>query len=189
MIQVFTGKHSQFIGDRGITLSELKQQLNVEEEYTDDNLLLETFLGTAVEAIENMINGHIQHKEIIQEIDLEKGNTFYFPIAPLVSIQGVKAINPDNQEWETVSVVYELTERYNGFILKFASLPSNTPSKLQITYEVGYPSNEIPKPLKQAILVQAADFYDSERSGYTASGLQKTNLVERLVSPYIRCYW
>ncbi|QZT39060.1 head-tail connector protein [Halosquirtibacter xylanolyticus] len=51
------------MGERGVTLSELKRQLNVEEDYTEDDLLLETFLGTAVEAIENMINGHIQHKE------------------------------------------------------------------------------------------------------------------------------
>ncbi|QZT37301.1 hypothetical protein K5X82_00045 [Halosquirtibacter xylanolyticus] len=105
-------------------------------------------------------------KRIIQEIDLEKGNTFYFPIAPLVCIQGVKAIKPENQEWETFSVIYDLTCKYNGFILKFASLPSNTPSKLRITYEVGYPSNEIPEPLKQAILGQATDFYNSERGGY-----------------------
>ena len=189
MIQVFTRTPSKSIGDRGVTLAELKQQLNVEEEFTDDDQLLETLLGTAVEAIENMINGHIQHKEMIQEIDLSKGSYFFFPIAPLLSIENIKAMNPENQQWETVSVIYELEEMHNGFSINFKSLPSYIPSKIQITYEVGYSSNEIPKPLKQAILIQAADFYDSERSGYTASGLQKTNLIERLVSSYIRTYW
>lgn len=189
MIQFFSAPPSKYIGDRGITLAELKNQLNVEEEFTDDDQLLETLLGTAVETIENMINGHIQHKEMIQEIDLSKGSSFFFPIAPLLSIESIKAMNPENQQWETVSVIYELEEMHNGFSINFKSLPSYIPSKLQITYEVGYSSNEIPKPLKQAILIQAADFYDSERSGYTASGLQKTNLIERLVSPYIRTYW
>lgn len=46
-----------------------------------------------------------------------------------------------------------------------------------------------PYMVKQAMLIKAADLYDSERSSYTSGSIKKGGAVERLLFPYKTTVW
>ena len=46
-----------------------------------------------------------------------------------------------------------------------------------------------PFMVKQAILITAADLYDTERSSYTVGSIKRGDIVQRLLLPYKTTIW
>lgn len=97
-----------------------------------------------------------------------------------VSLSEVKAhlrIEPDNFEDDSYLeniIIPAAVEYCNMFV--DSSLPYMT-------------DGSCPYMVKQAILISAADMYDSERSSYTSGSVKRGDVVQRLLMPYKTIVW
>lgn len=57
------------------------------------------------------------------------------------------------------------------------------------TLQYSEASTGFPFPIKQAMLIAAADLYDVNRSSYTLSSIKREDVIERLILPYKIIYW
>jgi len=169
------------------TIEEVKAQLNMEPDFPDvDDTIITDNLATAMEMVEDDTNSDVQDTVNVLEINVPSGvqTTNTIMQSPLQSFTRLEAYNG---EWEEVAAAkYEIEKGFNSF--KVVMLESITATKLRFTFKTGYTADKLPKTLKKAVIIKAADLYDTERSDY-AAGVTNIKTYQRLISKHIRNYW
>src|SRR5690554_5668860 len=152
-----------------MTIERLKKQLNIEAEYTGDDALLTDLLAVATVAISDIINADIAKVERTVE---HNGEVAFYPYAPVVSVTGTKG---------GVETIVAATKMWEGVKVE------SDADTLVITS--GYGEN-IPEPLKHAILMKAAALYDTERTDQViGASVAQMGVIDALVRPYKRKFW
>jgi hypothetical protein len=156
----------------------IKRQLSIDANDTVDDEYINGLLEAAIEITEGFINKDIAYTSNVLTIEDYDGSDIYVDEGNLKSI-----VNLVNYDSSTLITNYDLVNYYNGFTLTFET-PLDA-EKLILTFYTGYSdASELPKGLKQAILVKLADLYDTERNSYNYSGISNSTAWERLASQY-----
>lgn len=143
-----------------VTLADVKAYLNITSSKNDDELV--GFLDVAVAAIEDLI-GPINTRTVVEEIDSHGPNIVLssVPVQSVVSVSiepwmGAAPVD-DTAAWRLNPATGVLRRKVIG-----GSLPYyGQGSIFTITYTVGRP--DTPAPVAQAVLMQVAEMWRSQR--------------------------
>jgi uncharacterized phiE125 gp8 family phage protein len=143
-----------------VTLDDVKAYLNITRTKNDDELT--SFLDVAVAAIEDVI-GPIDARTVVEEIDSHGPRIVLsqFPVQSVTSVSiepwlGATAVD-DTMAWRLNPATGVLRRKVIG-----GSLPYYGPGSIfTVTYTVG--RSVTPAPVYQAILMQVADLWESQR--------------------------
>lgn len=165
-----------------INVDELKRQLNYFSACYllggDEDLLLELLLEGAVEYIHKETGRYIEKGTVSFCIDDFSGGVLKILATPCVVDSIITTKGKTALEYTTKTYDKSIEVILNEEILKEDAVD------LTITATVGYTKETIPKDLKVAVLVKAADLYDVERSNY--SNVVKNNeTIEKLIKNYL----
>ena len=144
-----------------VTLAQAKKQLNIEDSFTDQDTLIESYIDASVENCENFIGGHIIPGDLVLQLD-KFDDPVIFEAIPVKSITSVKYY-ADGNEVTLSPEKYALTKQSETvFKLRFKEDLPTTDKRFDavtITVACGFTDNKIPKPIVQAIKLQIADMY------------------------------
>jgi uncharacterized phiE125 gp8 family phage protein len=165
-----------------VTLAQAKKQLRIEDAFTDEDDIIQTYIDAAVEMSENFIGGHILPKIMTIKADTF-ANPLVFEAFPLKEVTSVKYV-PFNSETEITlpATAYVLTkESEKVFRLRFKSdTPATAVRYDAVTYEIKVGMATIPKPIIQAVKLQIADMYERRED--------RSELITTVASSLLRAY-
>lgn len=179
------------------TLTELKAQLNIPDEFTDDDTILTTLLDTAIEAVEDDTHSDILDTANVLEHDLTADTydndavnvprLIYINQAPVRTVSEISLW--DGANWTPINDgLYNINIEFNR--LEIRLFDSHTAKKIKFTFASGYTDAKRPKKLKQATLLKAADLFDAERSDIIVGTIiSRTNTYAALIRKHVRTYW
>lgn len=179
------------------SLTELKAQLNIPNEFADDDAILAALLDTAIEAVEDDTHSDILDVTNVLEHDLTAANfsadavhvprLIHIYQAPVKSVSKIELW--DGANWSEINAgLYNVNIEFNRLEIRF--FDSHTAKKVKFTFASGYTDAKRPKKLKQAVLLKAADLFDAERSDFVVGTISSSNNVyARLISKHVRTYW
>ena len=148
-----------------VSLELAKQQLRVESSFTVEDTLIQSMIDAAVLASENYIGGQLKEATAIVAYDRVSGAFLPVPanLFPVQSIEFIKYFDTTNTEQTLDASNYSLmkSDEKEAFIYFKNEVPElyDRPDAMKIEVKVGYAEN-IPAPIKQAILLQISDMYD-----------------------------
>ena len=137
-----------------IQLSELKQQLNIDADYTAEDTFLTSLIEASVEYCENLAGFDIvstDNELLVKDFNSNSINVYEANFSAITSI----TLNS-----ETIND-YEVEEFYSKFKIEFTDSMSGD---LLINFQ----TSDLKARYKQAILIKASNLYDVERQSYTS---------------------
>lgn len=177
------------------TLDELKRQLNIPVEFTDDDPILTDLLAVAVETVEDDTHSDImetanvlEHKLSIDGTTSRLARTIYIYQAPVKTVDKIETTT-DGQNWtELDATKYGYEVKFNRVeITIFEQIDARA---VKFTFKTGFADAKRPVKLKQAVILKAADMFDPERSNYVVGApVVDNNVYLRLISQHVRTYW
>lgn len=172
-----------------VVLAEAKKQLNIEQEFTDDDDYITSLIPAAVAVVEGDINSDILETTNIVEV---KPDCSLLEIqvmqSPLISLTKVETRAYKTAAYvEVAAGTYETEKNFSNFRITFDE--RQTAYKIKLTFTTGYATADVPEILKQAIKLKITDMYDNERQGYTMPTVVKNTAYANLISKQIRSYW
>ena len=171
------------------TYTEVKQQLNIESTFTDDDSYITRLIAVAIEQVEADINADVRNvtNVLTLRIDDDTDDSIYrIPRGPYQSFTKLEAKN--GATWADVPAAsYEVTA--HGMYIDVELLIAVPADYLRFTYATGYVTASLPAKLKHAVILKAADLYDTERSNYAPGQVFDLRTYERLLLEYNCKYW
>lgn len=168
-----------------VTLAQARKQLQLEDDFTEDDALISTYIEAAISEAERIINSEITEKKFkIQGksfADVLKFNrqkitavdNFQYKDSE-GNLQTIAADNYAIQNVDKFENKIEFNENY-----ELPKVKEFTPDAVQLSVTVGYPANKVPKAIIKNLLLMITDYYekrmDSVKEKCTAAevGLQK----------------
>jgi uncharacterized phiE125 gp8 family phage protein len=167
-----------------ISLSKAKKQLRIEQEFNDENELIQTYIDAAISATENYINGDLHTKTLTLILD-EFQPSIIFEAYPVRSITSVKYWQDDTEVTMPDTDYYVTKQNIKQSQLTFKEQPKTDDRHDAVTVAVatGYAkAKDVPKPLIQAILLQISDMYERREDRPETI----TTAAQALMRPYRR---
>jgi len=163
-----------------VTLEQARSQLNMEADFTDDDVILNRFIKGATAEAEAKINKDIALTSCVMTIKDSQGEKVYFykgnqiliDEGHLNSLTAIKYLDEAQEEQILDSSKYDVTKYYNYFLIDFRDAVEST--KITIEFKTGFTADETPPDIIDAILIKLTDSYDIERGTY--------GLVKKMVS-------
>jgi len=168
-----------------VTLQQAKQQLNVEEDFVDDNEHILFLIESATGAAEDYTGTDISLTlNTLEYIDY-RGDALLITEHPFRSVVSIIAVK---EGIEIPVTEYEVQTRYTEFLIRFTETVDA--DKLIVRFETGYDIDEAPYQVVNAILVKITDLYDMERTSYTSGiNFRDNKTFERLLSGNVVSRW
>lgn len=147
-----------------VSLAKAKKHLRIETLFNDEDDIIESYVGAAIEACENFIGGHIIEKTMTIKMDCFD-NDLVFEACPLQSVQSVQYYPLGSEVLTTMdTAMYNLTSTNSKvFTLRFKEKTPLTATRFDAVIaivKVGNGVAKTPKPIQQAILLLIADMYE-----------------------------
>lgn len=183
--------------DEPITLIEAKNHLRVDEILTEDDMLITSLITVAREWCENFTRRALgaQVLELVLD-DFPYKDYIEIPRPPLQSVESIKYKDSDGQEFLFSSADYAVnTDSEPGIIAKgywnewptFVPYPSGA---VRIRYTAGYTVENIPKSIKQAMLLLIGHLYEHREAVSTERHIEEVPFaVKSLLMPYRIMGW
>jgi uncharacterized phiE125 gp8 family phage protein len=180
------------------SLTELKAQLNIPDEFTDDDTILTALLAAAVESVEDDTRSDLLDTTNVLTHDLiatqytadtvAVPRLIYINQAPVRAITKVE-ISTDGNTWTTIAATaYSVRFMFNRVEVRL--FDSATAIQIRFTFTSGYTDLLRPKRLKQATILKAADLFDTERSNYIVGApVFDAKTYAALIVKHVRTYW
>lgn len=149
-----------------IQLSELKQQLNIDSDYTDEDSYLESLIDASVDFCENLAGFDIvstDNELLVNDFNSNSINIYE------QNFSGITSITLNS---ETIND-YTIEEYHTKFKIEFTD---SMIGDLKINFKTG----DLKARYKQAILIKASDLYDAERQSYTSLN-HNENIIKYLL--------
>jgi uncharacterized phiE125 gp8 family phage protein len=171
-----------------ITLATMRKQLELEEDFTEDDALISSYIAAAINQAENYINSEILEKKFtITSVSFD--GVLNFKRQKLQSIESIaykdaagvsQTITANNYSIQTVDS-FENTIVFNEDFV-FPILKKYDQSAVTLKIVVGYPIGKVPKVILQAIILTVSHFYEN-RVDYVK---EKGTAAEVLLQQYRR---
>jgi hypothetical protein len=166
-----------------VSLSEVKQHLRVDlNSYDDDNYINNSIIKSATRYCESYIDKDIAYTTNTLTIEDFYDSFLRINEGNLISITDV-SING------TLYTDYELTIYNDHFEIEWDDYKGGDDYTLVSHFITGYNTDLCPEEIKQAIYIKCGDLYDVERSSYTLGSIKKSDVVERILTPYRAIRW
>ena len=176
-----------------ITLEEAAEFMRAEFSESEENLI-ESLITTARIMCEEYLFRRIGIQTIeLRDRGFPANNSPIILPAPLVSVTSIKYLDSDNQEQTLSANEYIVSNSSPGTTLPKNSWPNASISadSLRVTFVSGYSpagespvqSEELPKTIKIAMLMQIADMYEN-RDAQVEKPLVANQTLINLLAPY-----
>lgn len=145
-----------------LTLAKAKKQLRLEDDFTDEDDLIQAYIDAAVEHAENYIACHIYEKTMTIKMSAFQ-NSVIFEAYPFIDITSVKYYVDDVETTMPSTNYYVTSQNIKQSVLTFKTLPAQTDERfdaVEIIIKVGFSKTVIPKPIIQAIKLMISDMYE-----------------------------
>ena len=163
-----------------MTVAEVKKQLNISTDYTDDDDYIQALIDAAIDFVEGEIAADIEETTNILTLTNpgQKITAKYAPFLSLISVD----IDGESVDIESVEVE-------SNFATTVFTLPESG-GDVKIMFNTGYADEDIPAGIRQAVIIKAASLYDAERSDMVVGTIvAKTNVIDSLLTKHKRKYY
>ena len=171
-----------------VTPTELGQQLNLtQDEITDEQGLLNTYIQAARQHVESLTDQRLITQKFINYFNFfESVFKIYYP--PIQNIEEVRYINDDRRQTIVPADTYVLSNEIKPAELTLAdgkTYPSDTLGErnvIEVEVVSGFGDNpeDVPAPLRHAIILKAAQFFEQRTPGIE----EKNSIADNLIAPY-----
>ena len=170
-----------------VTLEQAKDQLNVEQDFLNDDEHILFLIESARSAAEDYTGIDISLTDNTLEFIRPNFSKIQIYEAPFVAITTITATT-DDVDTVITSAEYEIQTRKTDFLIYFDE--TIIADKLVIEFQTGYAVDEAPYNVQNAILVKVNDLYDLERTSQTSGTNYKDNKTfERLLNGHVISRW
>lgn len=166
----------EIINSSIVDLALVKKQLIIESDFVEDDDLLELYVNSAIEYLENKIHSDIYNKNCILTIENFRGDKLIIEETPFKSVEEIKVNN-------VIISGYTINETFIDFRILFNDYIDD--SKIEIKFKTGY--NTIPTPLLHCILLLVNDSYENRGTEFYSEKSQMAVLNK--INSYIRKYY
>jgi len=166
--------------DSHISKKEVKENLRFDDpDATHDNdEQIQGLIEAAREAAENFPGRVFSKSEFTQVIYNYSGNTHKIQVAPFIKMVSIIA----DGVTLTNGTHYNIKKYHTHFEVYFET--TVTADELNIKFHAGYETPDLPPRVKQFIIVEASDGYDTDRTKYTYQ-VTDSKLQQRCLAPFI----
>jgi len=168
-----------------LTLQELKDHLRVIDAAED--ALINGVLVAAVRSIEARGRLALTPQQWRLTLDLPPEETLFLPIAPVASIDAVTVTDNDAAPQPVANSLYEFAAGSPGRLRRAGPWPQPGVALdgVQIDFTAGYAdASAVPEPLKQAIKILAAHFFETRAAVRETRTYSVPQSVDALIAPY-----
>ncbi len=170
--------------DYHIELKDAKKHLRLDEQFADDDEMVEDLTKAAVEISENYIEKDIAYTLSTMTLNDYAGSDVIITEGNLIEVTGITA------DTTTIEVSACTITKYDAhFIIKLPSYQDLTNKTLYVTFYSGYAADCLPNAIKSAVLITLGDLYDVDRSNYSFSSYKNNGVSERLLNFYKATYY
>lgn len=162
-----------------VTLAEAKYQLRIEDDFYDDDTYISGLISDAQDIAEKYCSIDIADTENIAEFYNITSSSIRFTEVPFSSITSIQ-YKDDTGTLHDITTEYIVEDRSSYFTIHFND--NIQYSNLIVTFKSGYSTGNCPKNIKRAILVKISDLFDTERAGFSYSGVNRIETFERLLA-------
>ena len=160
-----------------VDLALVKKQLIIESDFVEDDDLLQLYINSAIEYLENKIHSDIYSKNCTLTIENFRGNKLIIEETPLKSIEEVKV------DGQIISGYTFNDDSFLDFRIEFDDYIDD--SKIEVKFKTGYTT--IPTPLLHCILLLVNDSYENRGTEFYSEKSQMAVLNK--INSYIRKYY
>lgn len=169
--------------EEGVVLLDLKlakKHLRVEEDYVEDDELIELQIASALAVAENYTGRRFAKGQI----EIVTDSTSYVTIEKKSMndvVQGVEVIEEGIDSITLpASAYYVNVDNSELYTVKFRDVVLTEGQQLKIVIDYGYTSKTLPKPIKQAMLLSVGEAFEKRED--RAQG--NNSAVNNLLRPY-----
>lgn len=171
--------------DTHVQLSEVKHNLHIQNDETEDDL----FITGLIESASTSAQKYCDHYFASTELDFLgynfKESTYKMRISPFQSLENFE-VSDNNTDWTDITSSVFVEKRDSSFILHFEEEVDST--YIRFTVKVGYATDKLEADARAAIIVKASDLFDTERSSYIQK-LTNNRTFETLLGAYVNTRW
>ncbi len=162
-----------------ITLEQAKDHLRLDIDFTEKDNNITELIKAAIGYAENYIDKDIAATVNTLVIDDFTGNTIEIGAGHASGITSL-------QDTDSNNLAYKVKYNDSDFIITLNEVIS-AEQQITLVFASGFNANNLPPPIKQAILIKIADLYDHEGSSYQLgqAGVYKNNAFENLLNFYV----
>lgn len=187
MTNSYTNKTIKSKSSSILTLEQAKDQLNVEQSFTQDDTQILFLIESASSAAEDYTGIDIRLTDNTLELIRPNLESIQIFEAPFVSITSITTTTND-VDTVIASTAYEVQIRETDFIIYFND--SIDVDKLVIVFKTGFAIDAAPYTIQSAILVKINDLYDLERTSHSLGTNYRDNKTfERLLNAHVISRW
>ena len=168
-----------------ITLSDLKDHLRVTQ--GDEDALITGVLVAAVRAVEARAGLALMSQQWRLTLDCVPAETLRLPIAPAAALDGATVTDAEGAPQAVDAALYEFSAGFPGRLRAVAPWPRPGVALdgVAIDFTAGFGSAAaVPEPLKQAVKLLAAHFFETRESAGEQRVYSVPRAVDALLAPY-----
>lgn len=168
-----------------VTLVELKTHLRVTHD--DEDTLIASVLAAAVRAVE--ARGGLALIEQQWRLTLDKAPTapITLPITPCTALDAVTVTDAESEAQAVSPALYDFAAGAPGRLQATGGWPAPAAriGGVAIDFTAGYAdADAVPEPLKQAVKILAAYFYENREAASETKVYAAPHAVDALIAPY-----
>ena len=160
-----------------VSLEEARKHLRLDDDYIQDDNLIQAYIDAAHNIAENEILKDISKTTNVLTRHDYAGSVIRVNEGNLISITSIEI-----QESETP------LSNFNTFIyrdrFRIELDQEIDTEELTVTFQTGFDSGKCPPAIKTAILLKIEDLYGTLRGSFVMGGLTNTGAFEALLAPY-----
>ena len=161
-----------------IDRDQAKEHLRVEDDYKDDDRIIDRLIKAAHAIAETKIGKDIaKTTNVLTRYDFA-GGIIRVNEGNLISITAISVKETETPLENFTTYVYR---DYFKIVLD----DYIDTDELTITFETGFDKDLCPWDIQQAILMKIADLYDIDRASSVISNMKETGAFDRLLTPYV----
>ena len=169
-----------------ITVEEAKEQVNLEIDFTEDDIIIAKYIKAAERFCSGLIGSDIAETDVKHTISNFLGGTIRVKEYPLMSITSIKHFDSSNTETVIEPEDYKLLEDQFLFDITLPPKFGGEGEKIVLEYKTGEKNEDILPDLISAIEIKVATLYDHERENYSDYKLKSNRAIQNLLAPHMR---
>ncbi len=168
-----------------VTLDALKTHLRVT--HADEDALIAAALAAAVRALEARGRLALMAQSWRLTLDAPPDETLLLPVAPVISLDAVTVSNADGMQQSVEPKLYEFASGAPGRLRRAGPWPrpASELDGVRIDFTAGHAdAGAVPAPLKQAVKILAAHFYETRIAAAERRFYAVPASVDALIAPF-----
>lgn len=166
-----------------VTVDEVKQQLNLLPDETDDEPMIQRMIEAASLDAKDHADHYFDKTKVAYKYYNFEASEVWYPLCPYNSIDLIR-VSENGTDWVDLVEIddYMVQPMLNKFGIIFADKIEHP--YVEVSFYLGYEDGQIPPNAKHAIILKSADLFDSERSNYAPNKVSNLMTYERLLEGF-----